>query len=521
MRSGVYYDPYSREIVKYPYPVYRRLRDEAPLYYNKEYDFFAVSRYEDVRKAFGNHAAFISSRGGILELIKQNIQMPPGTFIFEDPPQHTAHRQLVQRLFTPRRMNGLEPLVRELTIEVLEPLRERDEFDFIDDIGRQLPMRVIGMLLGIPEQDLQAVREITDAKMRTEEGKPQNFESGLQIEQSFGEYIDWREKNPSDDVTSELLNVEFTDETGSKRKLSRDELITFFNVLAGAGNETTNRLIGWTGKTLSEHPDQRRELRDNPSLIPDALEEILRLEPPAPHVGRYVASDVEIHGEKVPAGSAILLLVGAANHDERAFPEPDRFDIHRDRKTAHLAFGNGIHTCIGNVLARLEGRVVFEELLKRIPEWTVDMSNASLLSTSTVRGWDKLPAYVNASGAKKIKDRAAAQVREENAKSVSAPTSVDGDWIITVKGPTGPMDSKLSLQSSGGVLGGTQSGEGVTTAVEEITYNGSSGDIVWTNKINKPIKMSLKFSGKVEDGRMSGKVKAGFMGSFPFTGVKT
>jgi cytochrome P450 len=347
-------------------------------------------------------------------MIKQNITMPPGVFIFEDPPQHTAHRRIVQQLFTPRRMNGLEPLVRDLTVKVLEPLVGRDEFDFIDDIGRQLPMRVIGMLLGIPESDLQTVREIGDSKMRTAEGKPQNYEAGLQMEQSFGQYIEWRVEHPSDDVTTELLNCEFTDETGTRRRLTREELLTFFNVLAGAGNETTNRLIGWTGKILGEHPDQRRQLRDNPSLIAGAIDEVLRLEPPAPHVARYVAQDAEFYGRTVPQGSVILLLVGAANHDEREFPDPDRFDSQRARKAAHLAFGSGIHTCVGNVLARLEGRVVYEELLKRIPDWDVDIENASLLSTSTVRGWDKLPAYVNARGARKIKAQFVKQDKAEN-----------------------------------------------------------------------------------------------------------
>jgi cytochrome P450 len=517
---AAYYDPYSREIVKDPYPVYRRLRDEAPLYYNKEYDFYAVSRYQDVRKGLGDHRNFISSRGGILELIKQNVSIPPGTFIFEDPPRHTMYRQVVQRLFTPRRMNGLEPLVRELTIKVLEPLTARDEFDFIDDIGRQLPMRVIGMLLGIPEQDLHVVREITDSKMRTVEGRPVNYEQGLQMEQSFGEYIDWRVKHPSDDVTTELLNVEFIDETGLKRKLTREELITFFNVLAGAGNETTNRLIGWTGKALGEHPEQRRELAQNLALLPDAIEEVLRLEPPAPHVGRYVASDAQFQGQTVPAGSAILFLVGSANHDEREFPEPDRFDIHRNR-SAHVAFGYGIHSCLGNVLARLEGRVVFEELLKRIPHWEIDLENASLLSTSTVRGWDKLPAYVNASGAKRIKARVAELAAAEHAPSTATPASVAGEWIVTVKGPTGPMDSVLSLTDSNGALGGAQSGEGSTSPIEEITYDGATGSIVWTNRIAKPIKMSLKFTGKVQGTTMTGKVKAGFMGSFPFTAVRS
>lgn len=519
--NPVYYDPYIRSIVKDPYPVYRRLRDEAPLYYNEKYDFYAISRYDDVRRAFADHETFISGRGGILELMKQNVQMPPGTFIFEDPPQHTVHRQIVQRLFTPRRMNGLEPLVRELTIKVLKRLEGRDEFDFIEDIGRQLPMRVIGMLLGIPEEDLQTVREITDARLRTEEGKPKNFEGGLQMEQSFGEYIDWRAKHPSDDVTSELLNVEFTDETGTRRKLTRDELITFFNVLAGAGNETTNRLIGWTGKTLAEHPDQRRELVENPSLLPDALEEVLRFEPPAPHVGRYVARDAEFHGQRVPAGSAILLLVGAANHDDRVFPDPERFDIHRERNAAHLAFGHGIHTCIGKVLARLEARVVFEELLKRIPDWDVDLDHANLSSTSTVRGWDKLPAYVNAAGASRIKARAAQEAQAEIASQGAAPATVEGNWLLTVNGPAGPIESKLVLETVNGVLGGSQHSPEGTTEIEEISYDRDTGEIAWKSTARKPIKISLKFSGKVANDRMSGKVKAGFMGSFRFTAVRS
>ncbi len=520
--SPVYYDPYLRTIVKDPYPVYKRLRDEAPLYYNKDFDFYAVSRYDDVRSAFMNHGALISSRGGILEMIKEKITMPAGTFIFEDPPLHTVHRRVVQRLFTPRRMNGLEPLVRELTIKVLEPLAGRDEFDFIDDIGRQLPMRVIGMLLGIPESDQQMVREIGDAKMRTEEGKPQNYQDGLKMQEGFGDYIDWRVKQPSDDVMTELLNAEFTDDTGKNRRLTRDELITFCNVLAGAGNETTNRLIGWTAKTLAEHPDQRRQLVENPSSIPDALEEILRLEPPATHVARYVASDVEFGGHKVPAGSVILMLVGSANHDERAFSNPDRFDIQRDRRTAHLTFGTGVHTCIGNVLARLEGRVVFEELLKRMPTWDIDMQNAILLSTSTVRGWDKLPAYRNAAGMKSIRERAAQEsaISDVQRQPVAAPASVEGEWDLTVKGPTGPQETVLNLKSSGGVLSGTQSGEGMSNEVEEITYDAATGDISWAYRITKPMKLTLKFTGKADGNTISGKVKAGFMGSFNYTATK-
>ncbi len=517
--TAVYYDPYRRDIVKNPYPTYRRLRDEAPLYYNPEYDFYAVSQYADVRRGLQDAATFISGRGGILEMIQQNVPVPPGTFIFTDPPVHTMYRQIVQRLFTPKRMNALESMVRDFTVKVLDPLVGRDEFDVIEDIGRQLPMRVIGMLLGIPESDLQTVRQITDDRMRTEEGKPRDYGEGLQMEESFGEYIDWRVKHPSDDVTTELLQVEFTDETGTRRKLSRAELITMFQVLAGAGNETTNRLIGWTCKTLAEHPDQRRELVADPSLIPDAIEEVLRLEPVGPHVARYVAKDAEFHGQTVPAGSAILFLVGSANHDDRVFTDPDRFNIHR-HEAPHITFGYGNHTCIGNVLARLEARVVFEELLKRIPEWDIDLDNASLSSTSTVRGWDTLPAYVNARGRETIRARAAQQAAGQSAASASAPASVDGDWAITIKGPTGPMESQLNLATVDGALGGSLSGDNNTTPLESVTYDSASGNIAWTGKITKPMKMTLTFTGKVENDRIEGKVKAGFMGSFPFTGQR-
>ena len=510
--GAVYYDPYLRDIVRNPYPTYRRLREEAPLYYNEQYDFYAVSRYEDVRRGLGDHKTFISGRGGILELIKENVEMPPGTFIFEDPPIHTIHRTIVQRIFTPRRMNGLEDRVRDITVNCLDRLVGRDEFDFIADIGAQIPMRVIGTLLGIPEQDFQAVRETVDARMRTGEGEQMDYSSGFSMDESFEPYIDWRINNPSDDVITELLNVEFTDETGTERKLSRDELLTFINVLAGAGNETTNKLIGCTGKTLAEHPDQRRELVADPSLVPDAIEELLRYEPPGPHIGRYVTQDVEFHGQTVPAGSAILFIVASANRDDRAFTDPERFDIHRNG-SPHCSFGYGIHTCIGNVLARLEGRVVLQELLKRFPEWNVDMDNAELLSTSTVRGWETLPAYVGAT-----KPRRPARPAEQETATAAAPDSVEGTWRVTIKGPTGPMDSILVVEQADGRLSGSQTGEGTTTPVDEIVYG--EGKIAWTNQITSPMKMKLSFTGTVEGETMSGKVKAGFMGKFAFTGVR-
>jgi cytochrome P450 len=210
----------------------------------------------------------------------------------------------------------------------------------------------------------------------------------------FADYIDWRADHPSDDIMTELLNVEFTDETGTVRRLSRGELLTYLEVLAGAGNETTTRLIGWTAKVLAEHPDQRAELAKDPSLVADAIEEILRFESPAPHVGRCVAKeDLVVRDTKIPAGSVMLFLLGSANRDDRRFPDGDNFDIHRE-VTRHLTFGNGIHLCMGSALARMEGRIALEELLVRIPEWDIDYDKAKLSPTSTVRGWETLPAVI-------------------------------------------------------------------------------------------------------------------------------
>ncbi len=391
--SDVYYDPYDVAIDADPYPVFRRLREEAPLYYNDRHDFYAVSRFVDVEQGLKDRQTYISGRGGILELIKANIEMPPGILIFEDPPGHTVHRQLLSRVFTPKKMNALEPKIREFCARSLDPLIGAGGFDFVADLGAQMPMRVIGMLLGIPEQDQEAVRDHVDENLRTEPGQPQDFSAGFALGDIFAEYIEWREQHPSDDLMTELLRAEFVDETGTTRRLGREEILTYLNVIAGAGNETTNRLIGWSGKVLAEHPDQRRQLVDDPSLIPNAIEELLRFEPPAPHVGRYVARDVEHYGETVPAGSAMLFLVGSANRDDRRYVDGDRFDIHRTIGQ-HLTFGYGIHFCLGAALARLEGRIALEEVLKRFPTWELDLDRAKLAPTSTVRGWESLPVVL-------------------------------------------------------------------------------------------------------------------------------
>jgi len=390
--GAVYFDPYNPEITANPYPVYRRMREEAPLYYNEQYDFYAVSRFTDVEKGLQDHVTYSSVRGNILELIKANIEYPSGVLIFEDPPIHTTHRGLLARLFTPKRMNGLDTKIREFCAQALDPFVGSEGFDFVGNLGAQMPIRVIGMLLGIPEGDLEAVRERGDTIMRTESGKPMEADASTMTGEAFEEYIDWRIKNPSNDVMTELLNTEFQDQHGVTRKLTRDEILVFIQVLSVAGNETTNRLIGWTGKMLGDSPDQRRLLLQDPSLIPVAIEEVLRLQPAGPHIGRHVTRDVEFYGKTVPAGSTMMFMAGAANRDERRFVDGDNFNVLRESKP-HLTFGYGVHACIGRVLARLEGCIALEEVLKRFPDWEVDEANCVMSSTSSVRGWDAVPVF--------------------------------------------------------------------------------------------------------------------------------
>jgi cytochrome P450 len=392
---GVYYDPYDAEIERDPYPVYRRMRAEAPLYYNDTHDFYAVSRFADCAAGLVDWQTYSSARGGILELIKAGFELPSGTLIFEDPPAHDIHRNLLVRVFTPRRVAALEPKIRAFCARALDPLRDAREFDLIAALGAEMPMRVIGMLLGIPESEQESVRDYVDRSLQTEAGKPMRYNAEKFLTgEMFGEYIDWRAAHPSDDLMTELLTAEFEDETGERRTLTRQEVLTYVSVVAGAGNETTGRLIGWSGVLLDKHPDQRAELVADRSLIPAALTEILRMEPAAHHVGRYVTTDVELHGRTVPEGSVMLFMLASANRDEERYANGEVFDIHREAPQ-FLTFGLGAHYCIGAALARLEGRVALEEMLARFPTWEVDYDKAALAPTSTVRGWATLPISVS------------------------------------------------------------------------------------------------------------------------------
>jgi cytochrome P450 len=392
--SSVYYDPYDVDINADPYPSYARLRDEAPIYHNERYDFWFLSRHEDVQKALVNWRVFTSTHSDILDIMKANIKLPKGVVMFEDPPVHTAQRGLLSRVFTPKRMAQLEDQVRSYCISCLDPLVGSDGFDIITELGTMLPMRVIGMLLGIPEQDQVAVRNKTDENLRTKPGKPMVIvEDAVANGEMFADYIDWRAEHPSDDLMTVLLNAEFEDEAGATRTLTRQEVLTYTSVLAGAGNETTGRLIGWLAKVLAEHPDQRRAVVEERALIPNVIDETLRFEPTGHATARYVTEDIDYYGTTVPAGSPILVSMASANRDPRRFENPDVYDIYR-KDVQHLTFGYGLHFCLGSHLARLEGRVALDELLNRWPEWDVDYSGIKLAPTSTVRGWERMPITV-------------------------------------------------------------------------------------------------------------------------------
>jgi cytochrome P450 len=311
-----------------------------------------------------------------------------------DPPEHTQLRALVSRAFTPRRVSALEARIRELCEELFARVEGRHSFDFVQDFAARLPAEVIASLLGVPDSDREFARRNIDLVLHIEPGVGMINETSLRAQARVWEYLaaqlEERRRNPRDDMLTGLVEAEVTDEGGATRKLTQREATAFASLLISAGTETVARLLGNAAVVLAAHPDQRAELAADRTKIPNAVEELLRYEPPSPVQGRWTARDVELHGTWIPRGSKVLLLTGSAGRDERRFPEPDRFDVHR-RIDHHLSFGYGVHFCLGAALARLEGRVGLEETLRRFPEWDVDLAHAKRLHTSTVRGWSEIP----------------------------------------------------------------------------------------------------------------------------------
>jgi cytochrome P450 len=319
--------------------------------------------------------------------------MDTGLIIAVDPPRHTLLRSLVSRAFTTRRVAALEDVIRDFCAERLDAQRGKESFDYVQELGALLPPMVISTLLGIPESDQEELRHDVDRIFHIEEGVGMINETSIaalgKVGAYLGEQLEQRRTRPTDDMLTALVQAEIT-EDDVVRRLTPSEAIDFGMMLFVAGTETVARLIGWGGYVLDEYPDQRAELAADPSLIPHAIEELLRYEAPSPVQARQTMADVTMHGVTMPADSKVVLLTGSAVRDERKYPDPDRFDIHR-RFDLHLAFGYGIHFCLGAALARMEGRIALEETLKRFPTWTIDRDNAVPLFTSTVRGYLNLP----------------------------------------------------------------------------------------------------------------------------------
>jgi cytochrome P450 len=389
------YDPWDAAIDADPHPVWKRLRDEAPLYYNEEHDFYALSRFADVYAASLDWQTYSSARGTVLETIKTGPPTDPhedlaaDLMIFMDPPRHDEFRRLVSRAFTPRRVAALEGRARALCAQFLDPRHGVPRFDFVEEFAAKIPSMLIGALLGVPEADQDQLRIWGDTMMRFEPDgisaeKAQAYRS---IDAYMGAMVHDRRERPRDDMISDLLLAEITREDGSTRRLETREVLAFFSLLQLAGSETTARLLGWAAVLLARQPDERAKLLADRALIPNAVEELLRYEPPSPIQSRYVTRAADWHGSTVPAGSKIALLTGSAGRDEREYPDADRFDVSRafDR---HVSFGYGIHFCLGASLARLEGKIALEETLDRFPVW--DVVDVEMVYTSTVRG----PAHV-------------------------------------------------------------------------------------------------------------------------------
>lgn len=393
-QAAIYYDPYDYAIDVDPHPIWRRMREEQPLYWNERYEFFALSRFDDVWAAYHDTTTFSSAHGVQLETLDAPIEHP--TMIFMDPPEHDQLRTLVSRAFTPRRIRDLEHSVASLVDGYLDEFVGAEQFDYVDQFGALVPPMVIGELLGVPVADREQMRHWFDDILHHDEESDGPSERAMTAGYATFEYVNTmiveRRKVPRDDLITALIEAEI-EEHGETRRLDALEVVSFVILLAGAGVETVARLLSWAAVVLARHPDQRALLAADPTLVPNGIEELLRFEAPSPVNGRWVTQPFEVHGMVVPAESKILLLNGSANRDPREFDDPDRFDVRRAIKR-HITFGYGAHFCLGAALARLEGRIALARTLARFPTWEIDESELVPVHTSTVRGFASVPVHL-------------------------------------------------------------------------------------------------------------------------------
>jgi cytochrome P450 len=394
--SKVVFDPFSNDFFQAPYATYRRMRDEAPVYYSENYGFYALTRHADVVTAIKDCETFSSSRGVDLAMVQSGNPVPP-LIIMMDPPQHRRMRNLVNKVFTPRAVERQRQLVVEQVDRFLDAA-DPQEFDVVQDFSALFPVEVITQMLGVPAELRQQVRLLLDKQLEREFGKVEMPEAGVAagIETGMMYYtiIQQRHADPQDDMISDLIAVE-VERDGVATKLDDVEIAGFASMLGGAGAETVTKLVGNAVVTFAEQPDQWQTLLDHRDRIPAAVEELLRWEAPAQYLVRYSMKDVELHGTTIPAGSPVLLCLGSANRDERAFADADIFDIDRDRGQAqNLGLGYGVHSCLGAALARMECAVALDKLLDHMPRYAVVREGLRRVAMTNVIGWNNVPVRV-------------------------------------------------------------------------------------------------------------------------------
>lgn len=393
---SIEFDPFSTEFFNGAYDTYRRLRDEAPIYYNAKWDFWALTRYDDVAPATKDHETFSSAKGATLDMVKAHDDaIPvPKVIISMDPPEHQKMRRLVSNVFTPRSIAALEDMVRDKVYERIEAL-DLASFDVVADFSALFPNEVITTMLGVPKQDRDQIRLWLDLLLERHPGEIATTKRGYQASVSTGLYyydlVQQRRAHPEDDMISRLIETEI-ERDGMVEKLTDVDITGFATMLGGAGAETVTKLVGNAMVAFASFPDQWRKLRDDRSKIPAAVEELLRYEAPSQYQVRTATRDVIYYGTTIPAGSAVLLVTGSATRDERMFNDPDRLDIDRERKMGfNLAFGYGIHSCLGAALARMESRIALDALLDLLPEYEVDRDGLQRVAMANVCGWSNVP----------------------------------------------------------------------------------------------------------------------------------
>jgi cytochrome P450 len=394
------FDPFSADFFDDPYTTYRWLRDQAPVYHHPRYGFWALSRFADVCAAHQDWRTFSSTHGVTIADLTDAEYMSRGygvSIITMDPPAHDRLRKLVSRVFAPRAIEERTPLVRATITGFLDRLMERDAFDLVADFAAPFPVEVISALLGIPAGERQAVRERTDLVLHREPGNPRPTAAGVRAaaEQaaSFRALVEDKRRRPADDLLTYLCQVEYVDDGGQTQRLSDEEIVRFATLLAAAGSETVTKLIGSGAVLFHRHPDEWRQVLDDPRRIPGAVEEILRYWAPSQYQGRFAMRPATLHGITIPARVPVLLLTGAASRDERAYPDPDAFDIDREQQIP-IGFGYGVHSCLGAALARLESRIAFEEIRARWPDYAVDEAGCRRVHMANVAGFSHVPVRV-------------------------------------------------------------------------------------------------------------------------------